>query len=1013
MAGQRSLTRREFLGAAGLGLAASLQANAAEPAKGRAAPLLEGTIGEAAKLREVFLNPPDSARPMTRWWWFGGAVTPEEITRELELMREAGLRGAELQPVYPLEVDDARRGIHNVRYFSQEWFDLLRHTVKEARRLALQFDFTLGSGWPYGGPFIPVEFAARRLNVLMRDVEGPTKLTWNLSPHLVGEDRIVAIVASPVLASQQPDLGRSAVITDQLKEIVANNLRVGMGLSGWPVPAGEWRIMVFLDSPTGMQVKRPTLGMEGYVLDHFSREAMDLFLRAAGDRTFAELKSLGFPAINSVFCDSLEVYGADWTPKFLEEFQKRRGYDLAPYLPALWQDAGPLTPHIRYDYHRTLSDLILDNFFRPLAEWSEKHGARARVQAHGAFGDVIEGYALAHIPEGENIFLGDRYQVNLRHRRLASSAAHLYAKPVASAETYTWLRTPLFMVTLEMMKAATDSVFLDGINQIVNHGYPYSPPQAGEPGWVFYASTLINHNNLWWRHYPHLAKYVQRTAALLQQGVSVNPIAVYMPLADVFANFGSGALHIDVELENRLGREFFDELRRAGYDFDLINDRALDGRAKVEQSKLHVGTGIYSAVIVPGVRFMPPESLERLAEFAEAGGAVVFIGGLPEAAPGVEKQDERATRLSAALKKLWGGAEPGAGEPVSVGRGQVALARDGIEALKQIGNMVIPDCLILEAGDGSEAALKFGRENVGFVHRRWGSADVYFISNVSNQAQNLRVRFAVGHRRPERWNPETGAIDESLPYQFSIAIEATEGLTEVQLRLDAFESCFVVFGDSREDPLVTRSNFSGPLRFEKSGKRSTVSGLAEENTGYWLETPRGSRRRLAVKGIPEPKDLDGPWMLRLGESSPVTLAKLRSWNELPEGKSYSGWGTYETTFDLPELGNDLVWLLDLGRVHETAEAELNGVPLGTAWKGTRRLPCGAALKVGTNQLMVRVANLWIHHANSLPEPDLSVVAQTYGIRWGRYGETAPREIPPSGLLGPIRLIGLKPWMLKL
>ena len=187
---------------------------------------------------------------------------------------------------------------------------------------------------------------------------------------------------------------------------------------------------------------------------------------------------------------------------------------------------------------------------------------KARIQAHGALGDVMRAYGLAHIPEGENIFLGDRYQVNLRHRRLASSAAHLYGKPLASAETYTWLRTPLFTTTLEMMKAATDAMLLDGINHIVNHGYSYSPPQAGEPGWAFYASTEANHTKTWWRHYPHLARYVQRACALLQQGVSVNPVAVYLPLADLYAQFGAGGLHIDVEAERLLDAALLNGLRQ-------------------------------------------------------------------------------------------------------------------------------------------------------------------------------------------------------------------------------------------------------------------------------------------------------------------------------------------------------------------------------------------------------------------------------------------------------------------
>ncbi len=1023
---RQTLSRRELLGAASAGFAASLEAKTARPQSFAQSPARKDIDADLAKLREIFLNPPASAKPMTRWWWFGGAVTPGEISRELELMRAAGLRGVELQPVYPLEVDDPARGVRNVAYFSQEWFDLLRHTAREARRLGLQFDFTLGSGWPYGGPFIPTKLSARRLRVLSQDAAGISEFTWNLAPHLVAEETLVAVVAAPVLPSQQPDLRHTQVITDQIKEITSNNLRVGMGLYQWQVPAGEWRIMVFIDSPTGMQVKRPTVGMEGAVLDHFSREAMELFLRAAGDRTFEELKPLGIPAIDSIFCDSLEVYGADWTPKFMEEFEKRRGYSLTPYLPALWQDAGPLTPHVRYDYHLPLSDLILENFFLPLTAWSEKNGVRARIQAHGAFGDIIEGYAAAHIPEGENIFLGDRYQVNLRHRKLASSAAHLYSKPVASAETYTWLRMPLFLTTLEMMKAATDATFLDGINQVVNHGYPFSPPEGGEPGRVFYASTLINHTNLWWRHYPHLAKYIQRTAAILLQGVSVNPIAVYLPLADVFAKFGLGALHIDEELENQIGTEPLLKLRRLGQDFDLINDSALLNHSEVVDGKLRIGGASYVTVIVPGARFMSPESLEKLANFVAQGGILHFVDRVPEAAPGVQEQESRTKRLHRTLEKLFGTPQPPKDASVTYKRGSAGLVSgilDGVEDLW-------PDFTIMEAGSirlpetfsglggvpdflAGGPEMEFARENVGFIHRRFGTVDLYFVSNLAARTQDLRVQFQIGNRTPQRWNPEDASIQENLVFEFGEYIKGEVEVTEVQLRLEPFESCFIVFGNSNEEPTITRSNVWGPLRIERGGKQNLIKGLAEESGDLWLETRRGKRHRIAVKGTPGPVRLEGPWTLKLGERPPIELGALRSWNELPEGKTYSGWGTYKTSFDLADFGVDIEWAIVLGRVHETAEAELNGVLLGAAWKGTRRLACGSALMIGKNYLTVRVANLWIHHMQSRPKPDLTALEETYGIRWGRYGEVEAKEIPPSGLLGPVRLVPSKRWTLKI
>ena len=940
----KRLSRRGFLGWLGLG------ALARGPRASLGAPAASGTRD---RLLALLREPPLSARPMTRWWWFGGAVTPEEITRELTFMRDAGLRGAEIQPLYPIAPDDPSRGIRNVPYFSEPFMDALRHAVREARRLSLQLDFTLGSGWPYGGPFIPTSLSARRLRTLSQDAAGPRTMEWALAPHLTGDDRMVAIVAAPVGASQQVDLTRARVLESPRSRSGDDALTLR-----WDVPEGEWRVLVVVDSPTGQQVKRPTLGMEGPVIDHHDAEAMQLFLRAAGDRVLAAVRDAADPPFHSVFCDSLEVYGADWTRELLPEFRARRGYDLAPYLPALWQDAGPATPHVRYDYHAVLSELMIEHCFSPLVAWSERHGMKARIQAHGALADVMRAYGVAHIPEGENIFGGDTNHVNLRHRRLASSAAHVYGKPLVSAETYTWLRMPLFMITLEMMKAATDSVFLDGINHVVNHGYSYSPPQAGEPGWAFYASTEINHTNTWWRHYPHLARYVRRAQALLQQGVAVNPVAVYVPLADVFASFGAGGIHLDVEVERRLGTELPTALRRAGYDFDLLNDHALAESARVADGALHAGTAVFRAVVVPGARYMPAESAARLAAFARAGGHVVFVGRRPEAAPGLRDQDVRTAELHRTWREAVDGRAAEPGEPVAAGRGSITLVADAGAALRRLRELLPPDAEIVGGG-----APPGTREDVGFVHRRVEDVDVYFVANVSERPRDLRVRFAAGHRAPERWDLEAG---EARRVAYAYVRDRDGRRTEVELRLEPFESCAVVFGPSTAAPRATRTR------------------------------PRAPGQPIALRG---------PWTLRLGDAAPLTLEALRSWTEVPGGARYSGWAVYDTTFDLPFVRPGVEWELDLGAVHETAEAWLNDRPLGAAWKRPRRLSCTQALVAGRNVLRVEVANLWIHAMAGRPAPEeWKTLEETVGIRWGRYGERAPDAIPPAGLLGPVRLL---------
>jgi hypothetical protein len=987
-----NLTRRQFLikSSAVTMTLASAAGRSVSPA------LALEEDSQLATLRNTFAQPPLNTRPLTRWWWFGGAATPEEITRELTLMHDAGLGGVELNPVYPVEVDDPQRGIHNIRYFSPEWFDLLRHTAKETRRLGLQFDFTLGSGWPYGGPFIPVELAARKLAVVAKDVVGPANFVWDLGMEFPAGARTLPAVAVPILPSLQLDIAHSQVI----EQIPAG---------GWKVPPGPWRVMVFADSPTMMQVKRPTIGMEGNVLDHFRREALDVLLDAVGNRTIEELKEVGPPPFRSVFCDSLEVQGADWTGNFLEEFRKRRGHDLTPFLPALWQDAGPLTPAIRHDYHQTLSDLALENFFRPLAEWSEQHGMTARVQAHGAMGDVMRAYGLAHIPEGEHYGPSNEYNVDIAHRRLASSAAHIYQKPVVSAESYTWLSNPLFTTTLEMMKLATDAQFLDGINQIVNHGYPYSPPQAGQPGWTFYASTVINHNNLWWRHYPHLASYIQRVAGMLQHGISVNSVAVYLPLADVYAKLGAGSLQINDALEAHLGTELATGLRRAGYDFDFINDDALQRIAKVEDGRLVAGTGVYSAVIVPETKYMPVESLSRLAEFVKAGGLVLFVKQTPSEAPGLADHESQTTRLRAALNDLWGNTVHHEGEFITSGKGNVGLAPSAPGAIAALRKLITPDFAIVEAGDSSDTALNLAREGVSFVQRRRQELDFYFVSNMSKTLQDMRVQFAVGHKSPQRWNPETEVIDETVVYQYAKSQQTQDSITEVQLRLDPMESCFVVFSSLEEQPVITRTNCLSPLRIEITHGKIQVAGLASQNGDYLLEAEGRKSHRFSVKDVPSLLPITGPWQLTFEDGETVSLPTLKSWTGLPERKNYSGWVTYETDFEVEDPGKNIEWSLNLGEVRETAEAALNGVPIGIAWKGLRRLNCSAALKPGLNHLKVDVANLWINKAGSLPPRDLSALAETYGIRWSTASTNLPPLILPSGLLGPVALVPVRRW----
>src|SRR5579871_900369 len=967
-------TRRDFLSRAALsgGLLAL---------KAKASPEGVGHPSDLESLRKVFLNPPESARPLTRWWWFGGAITPQEITRELTLMRNAGLGGVELQPVYPVEVDDPERGIRNTPFFTPQWFDLLRHVARETARLGLQFDLTLGSGWPFGGPFIPIELAARRLQMFRQDVDGPQRVSFaHLSGEVMEGDQVLFVLAAPLSSSGAMDVGQAKIVA-----------RHEMALYGrWQAPAGKWRVMLFVDSATRQQVKRPTIGMEGYVLDHFNREALATFLKSVGDVTLQQLRSAGPSPLHSIFSDSLEVYGADWTGAVIPEFKRRRGYDLELNMPALWEDIGPTTRHIRYDYHLTLSELAIQNFFEPLTAWSKEHHVVARVQAHGAMGDVMRGYSLADVPEGEDNPGHDRYVVNLQHRRLASSAGHVYGKPLISAETYTALRSPLFLVTLETMKAVTDGMFLDGINQIVNHGYAASPPEAGQPGWSFYASSHINHNNTWWRHYPLLTRYIRRVAALLREGTAVNPIAVYLPLADVYARHGCGSLNMDEALQQHMGLGLFTALRRAGYDFDVLNDHVVTEVAKADSGRLYAGSAEFLAVVIPECRLPPPETMASLARFARSGGLLIFLNRKPEAAPGLTNQEARTKELQAMVQDLFENR-------------QAALVPDVEGALDHLRGRLAPDFNIISAGNTPDE-MRDARENVGFAHRRLEHADLYFVSNMSPVRRDLRVSFACGHKTPELWNPETGDVCTLAAYEH-VKIGFADA-TAVDLQLNPFEGQFVAFAPG-EPSLIAQTNLRVPIEATREGPAIRLSARVAANGEYDIRRTDGKTRRFAVSGIPGPIPITGPWRVRLGETVSLTLPILKSWTDLPEGKGYSGWAIYETAFEGVDPDPALDWMIDLGVVHETADVELNGVSLGAAWKGARVLSVQKALRQGQNLLRIDIANLWIHKVLSSPPWDRRRVAEVYGERWGKPEAAVPSRLPPSGLLGPVQLVPLQ------
>jgi hypothetical protein len=701
--------------------------------------LADGEPLDVLPLWKSFVKPPDDCRIMMRWWWFGPAVTQDELEREMRTMKEAGIGGFEIQPVYPLALDDPSSGIRNLYYLSDGFLDALRFVSQKAQEFGMRLDLTLASGWPYGGAKVLGSQAAGMLRVAR-------------VPVLASDDS----VPIPSLEAGETMLAAWAVHDDQ-KQLSGENIQQLGSLSGPRVKVsgadGARAVLFFIASRTGMQVKRAALGAEGFVIDHYDGTAVEAYLRSVGDRLMQAFFS---HKPYAVFSDSLEVERSNWTPDILAQFQRRRGYDLKLHLLSLVGDAGPDTSAIRCDWGHTLTELANENYLSRVREWADRHGTRLRSQNYGAPPVTLSSNRLVDLPEGENsAWRGLSQDAGVAPARWAASACHLYGKPVTSAETWTWVHSPAFRATPLDLKAEADLMFLQGINQIVGHGWPYSPPSAGEPGWRFYAAGALNAHNPWWPVIPELTLYLQRLSFLLRQGRPAYDVGFYLSNADAWARFDTSRNpSINETLALLLNPAVMGNILDAGFNFDFIDDEAIE----------RVGIP-YRALILPGIERIALSAYQKVREFARNGGVVIATERKPALAPGLLE----GQRDSAAIQRI----------------SQELFDSSGAAGLFVSDAATIDHALLAKLVPDVEMSPP--ASEIGFVHRRLETSEVFFLANTGNRTHSARAIFRVTRSAPERWDPFTGKIS-ALPSQ-----PGRGGRVSLELSLVPYESAIIVF----------------------------------------------------------------------------------------------------------------------------------------------------------------------------------------------------------------------------
>ncbi|MBN2579744.1 MAG: hypothetical protein JXB10_12210 [Pirellulales bacterium] len=994
------------------------------------------------ELARSFANPPDSAKPHTWWHWMNGNITKEGITADLESMKRVGIAGVQIFNVLESIPDGP------VDYLSPQWLELFRHAASEADRLGLELCFHNGAGWSNsGGPWIRPEHAMQKIVMSETAVKGKTAFRAALPQPPTSQNyyRDIAVFAFPTPTRKNPidnldakilaypqyhvypygltvdakEVPAAAVVPR--KQIVDLTSRLAAdGTLAWDVPEGEWTILRIGYTPTGKTNHPAPQSGTGLECDKLSREALDAHWAGSIEPILKAVGPLAGKTVNNCLIDSYEVGGTNWSPRFREEFKKRRGYDPVPMLPAVgghYIESGEVTERFLWDLRRTVADLFAENYYDYFAELCHKHGLKFSAEPYYGPYENLQAGAKADVVMGEFWAGNDPGLERIsRSVKVAASIGHTHGIRLIGAESFTsipddagkWLAHP------GSLKMRGDWAWCMGINRFILSIYAHQPWLDKAPGMTLGQwGTHFGRCNTWWEQSKPWMAYIARGQYLLQQGRSA---------ADVLFFVGEAAPSDDV---------YRPDLKAKGYDYDTIGTDLIASLTVKDGRIVTPAGGEYRVLALPDTPWMTPALAHKVRDLVEAG--AVVLAPKPVKSPSLTDYPACDAEVSRIAEEVWG-KNPG---QHAFGKGKIISGQSVEEVLASLG--VKPDCQSLH--DGTQPA---------FIHRVKGAADIYFISHQQPLPETLECALRVTGRLPELWDAETGAIEPAPLWR------VTDGRTIVTLTLEQAGSLFVVFRQpaaAPSDPVVkitgpaggrpgleirraVYGDFSRPdggkvevtakvrelvkngqlqvkasndlagdpafgrvkelrvdyalegmnrsaacqegqelflpdctaiqpaLRLFKEDGRLRL--LAPQSGRYVLTAASGAEKSATLENLPEPIELTGPWDLAFppGRGAPDRAAfdHLVSWPDRSEPgiKYFSGTATYRKKITIPAacFGDNRRLQLDLGSVKEIAEVRLNGCDLGVLWKAPFRVDLTRAARPGENDLEVRVTNLW-------------------------------------------------------
>jgi hypothetical protein len=929
--------------------------------------------------------------PMLRWWWPNAAVEADVLVGQLEAAAAAGYGGVEIASVLGVGTppfagfDPASMGVHyevdpaQYGYGGPRWSAAVEAVLEAAARLDLRVDLTMGAHWPPAVPGLDVDGPGTVKELVYGyevlsegrpftgSVPTPTPRLYDDRSSTSGVVTSVTRTATPTLVATGAvrcggDLSTAPLVDLASHVDLTANVRDGK-LSWTPPDDGTWLLVGYWYRGTAARNDLPfgTLSAlysdpEARAVDYFDHAGVDAFTSYFEGILSPRTKELLRQVRASIFEDSIEItVGAAqlWTPRLLEEFERRRGYTLLPYLSVLAADApegfgmqprpaftfagadADRRERVLRDVDQTYNDLYVDEHLIPLRTWVNELGLTFRAQPYGLPIDLAEAASQLDVAEAENFACATSDDW-----RLVASGVALAGKAIVSDELIPGItpehRPPPYTSTQRGIVQEVNAQYALGANQIVFHGlpYPHWPPSAdsrvtdaawGWPGFHPFGalfSEAFGPREPGWSMRGDVNVYLARTQQILQAGTLRLDLAVYNEsLGHIAGAFDPGVLE---------GR---------GYTFGYVTpgllrhpDAGVGGRTLAPRGPA------FKALVIDDQQTMPLAAARAIDGFAADDLPVLVVGEAPSRIPGFAATPEAAEERDQELREVV----------------ETLLRRPSVRRVKSAADL--PDAL---RSLGIEAAATAGACRT--VRRTDGDTEYYFVHNDSD-AEVSTTAALTGTGVPYGLDAWSGRAEPLGRFQ-------TSGpRVEVPVSLAPGEAALIAIGPP-EDEAVHATGTTTGANVVDGGASSPRLPAAVELASWDL-----------VVDDWRPPAADQPASSFDHVEWSFSGVVLRSWNEIPELADVSGIGRYTSTVELPPdwAGVESAYLR-LGTVHGEFRVRVNDQPVGVVNPLTASVDVGPLLRPGANRVEVLVATNLINRVRATRQIFAHVPPQPYGL----------------------------------